>query len=238
MVIECIGLPGSGKTHLMNMLERELRRRDVEYVNVSGQCMHNFFWKAGRKGARSLIYLDGGARKYRDQLRGILGREAEKKSSFGIYDGPEYAIKSAVLLDYLYRKMTESHKIYLFDEGLVHTFVKYCADARISGEVFEKLIRAAEKRLGPSRLVVYNECGVEECMRSILKRDRHTCEFDELESGRKEELLREYERLNEAYRRNRRVLAVNREEDGRVRTARVIGGIKRLYRRAGRKAAE
>ena len=35
MVIECIGLSGSGKTELLELIEKELKRREVDYVNVS-----------------------------------------------------------------------------------------------------------------------------------------------------------------------------------------------------------
>ena len=55
MVIECIGLPGSGKTYLMELVGKELERREVDYVNVSANLMNRFSWKLMRKIARAAI---------------------------------------------------------------------------------------------------------------------------------------------------------------------------------------
>lgn len=85
MVIECIGLPGSGKTYLMELVEKELRRREVDYVNVSANLMNRITWKILRKAARALIYLNADARWLRDRLIKILDEEGER-SSFGIYE--------------------------------------------------------------------------------------------------------------------------------------------------------
>ena len=83
MVIECMGLPGSGKTYLMELVEKELRRREVDYVNVSANLMNRISWKILRKIARALIYLSPDARWLRDRLLKILGEEGELHSSFG-----------------------------------------------------------------------------------------------------------------------------------------------------------
>ena len=72
MVIECIGLPGSGKTFLFDKLSEELRQREVEYVNVSERCMNSILWKIGKKLARALIFLSGDARRYRDGMRKLM----------------------------------------------------------------------------------------------------------------------------------------------------------------------
>ena len=89
MVIECIGLPGSGKTYLMELVGKELDRREVDYVNVSANLMDRITWKLLRKIARALIYLSADARWLRDTLRKILAEEGTLQSSTGIYKNEE-----------------------------------------------------------------------------------------------------------------------------------------------------
>lgn len=236
MVIECIGLPGSGKTYLMEKVGRELGRRDVEYINVSDCCMNRITWKIGRKLARALIYLSGDARWLRKRLRAILEEEGELSSSFGIYRNPDHTIRSAALFGFLYRRMVRSSKLYLFDEGLAHTLVKFCADFRISGDTFLKMVRASEEGVRNSRIVIFNEISIEDCIESIEKRNRHICEFDELGGDRLADLLGEYERLNGIYKENCSVLEVRREEEDRKKVSRIFGKIRQVLQRAGSRA--
>ena len=72
MVIECIGLPGSGKSELMGLVEKELGRREVDYVNVSASLRNRISWKILRAVAGALIYLSADARWLRDRLRAVL----------------------------------------------------------------------------------------------------------------------------------------------------------------------
>ncbi len=75
MVIECIGLSGSGKTELLELIEKELKRREVDYVNVSANLKRGIVWKFLRVIAGALIFLSADARWLRDRLRGILEKE-------------------------------------------------------------------------------------------------------------------------------------------------------------------
>ena len=159
MVIECMGLPGSGKTYLMELVEKELRRREVDYVNVSAGLMNRISWKILRKIARALIYLSPDARWLRDRLLKILGEEGELHSSFGIYENEKYTVKSAALFAFIYRRMIRSHKLYLFDEGLVHALVKFCADFKISDETFGKMV--TEFSVSSFNRAFFEKCGLD-----------------------------------------------------------------------------
>ncbi len=236
MVIECIGLPGSGKTFLLNNLDRELKRRDVDYLNVSARCTDSLPWKIGRRLARALVFLSGDARWLRRRLRKILEEEGTLASGFGIYENPDYTIRSAALFSLMYRRMTKSSRIYLFDEGLVHALVKFCADFKISDGTFLKMVRAAEEGTRTSRIVIANGISVEDCLKSIKERDRHICAFDELEGSRLTDLLGEYERLNGTYAEHFRVLEVRREEENRRKVSRVLGRIRQVLEKAGNRA--
>ena len=228
MVIECIGLPGSGKTYLMELVEKELRRREVDYVNVSAGLMNRISWKILRKIARALIYLSADARWLRDRLLKILGEEGELHSSFGIYENEKYTVKSAALFSFIYRRMIRSHKLYLFDEGLVHALVKFCADFKISDETFRKMVTESERGLHSSRLVIFCEISMEDCLASIEKRNRHICAFDELSGDALAGILGEYARLNEVYGNNYSVLKIRREDENRKKMSRVFGKIRRI----------
>lgn len=238
MVIECIGLPGSGKTFLFDKLSEELKEREVEYVNVSERCMNSILWKIGKKLARALIFLSGDARRYRDGMRKLIRGREKTESSFGIFKDPEYTIRSAALLIYLYQRMMESHKIYLFDEGLVHTLVKFCADHKVSSRTFTRMAAMTERRLSGDRIVVLNEISQQACLESIQQRNRHICEFDELSAEQLTEILSEYDRLNELYRERYSVLTVKREDKVRTNVSRIIGRIKKLLARASGKASQ
>ena len=228
MVIECIGLPGSGKTYLMELVEKELVRREVDYVNVSANLMNRISWKIFQRIARALIYLSADARWLRDRLLKILGEEGELRSSFGIYENEKYTVRSAALFAFMYRRMIRSPKLYLFDEGLIHALVKFCADFRISDETFRKLVTESERGLHSSRLVICNEISVEECLASIEKRDRHICAFDELKGDALTDILGEYARLVEFYGSNFSVLKIRREDENRKKLSLVFGKIRRI----------
>ena len=236
MVIECIGLPGSGKTYLMDKLDRQLGLREVEYVNVTANCAGRLLWKIGRRLARALIFLSGDARMLRKRMRGILEEAGEHESRFGIYQNADYTIRSLALYNYLYRRMIKTHTIYLFDEGMVHALVKLCADFGYSDETFRKMAQVSEQGIHTSRLVILNEISREDCFKSIRKRDRHVCEFDELDDSRLTEILGEYERLNNAYRKDFSVMEVRREEETPKKIGRIISRIRYLLEKAGERA--
>ena len=124
MVIECIGLPGSGKTELTELIEKELKRREVDYVNVSAKLRHSIGWKLLRVIAGALIFLSADARWLRDRLRGILQKE-EPAGSFGVYENEKRVFRNLAAYSFWYRRMIRSHRIFLFDEGMLHTLMMF-----------------------------------------------------------------------------------------------------------------
>ena len=205
MVIECIGIPGSGKTELAELIEKELKRREVDYVNVSDNLRRRITWKFLRVVARALIFLNADARWLRDRLRGILQNE-ESVSNFGVYDSENSVIRSLAVYSIWYRRMIRSHKIFLFDEGIVHTLMMFCADRRIPEDVFRKMASAAERGVRSARLVISNES----------------------ESGVRDDFMNEYERLRKAYGRDSRVLEIRKEDENRKKLSRVFGRIRQI----------
>ncbi|MBQ8987558.1 MAG: hypothetical protein IJ100_10060, partial [Lachnospiraceae bacterium] len=107
-------------------------------------------------------------------------------------------------------------------EGLVHAIVKFCADFALCDETFLALTEAAERGLTKRRLVVYNAISLENGFRSLKKRDRHICAFDELPDEALRGILREYARLNTAYENSHKVVTVRREEEIDDKTGRIM----------------
>ena len=222
MVIECIGLPGSGKTFLMSHLEQEIGKRGLRCINASDRSMNRFSWKAARKLLHAGIFLMRGARQVRARMEKALLMEPQAHSRYGIYEDERFTLESAAIFRLVYRHMMASDTVYLFDEGLVHAIVKFCADFAMGGETFGALIEAAESGLKGKRLVVYNAISEENCFVSLRKRDRHICAFDELPDDALHGILREYARLNTIYASGHTTVKVLREEDIEVKIVRIM----------------
>lgn len=225
MVVECIGLPGSGKTFLIRELEKELTAAGFRAVNVSQRRMERLSWKLAAKIFRAAVPFDRSMGRLCRRLKEILEKEKPLDSRFGIYENTEYSVRSAAVFVKLYRKMMQSPKVYLFDEGLVHTLVKLCADFGITDGIFLEMADETEKRLSGERVVIHNEIAVADCAASIAKRDRHICAFDELTGDRLDAILREYTRLNRAYAGRYNTVCVSRKEEIRIRTKRILSRI-------------
>ena len=267
MIVECIGLPGSGKSYLFRSVEEELTRRGVPCVNAGDRSMNSPLWKAGKKVLHRTIFLSREARESRDRMRKILaeaglsdkpgrtGRTRQEsragraepdrrafplRSRYGINTDERFTVESAAIFAAVYRRMARSRKVYLFDEGLVHTIVKFCAEFHLPDKVFTELLAACGTFRGDSRIVVYNEISLADCIESIRKRDRHICAFDELSGDRLRELLEQYVRLNACYAAREPVLTVLRTEEERDKRGRICEEIlrRRKQGRGGKREEE
>ena len=234
MVVECIGLPGSGKTYLMRSVEEELLKRGIPCVNAGERSMHSVWWKAAKKVLHRTIFLDRDAREIRERMRKILeeaggSRQEDRafplRSRYGINTDERFTVESAAIFVAAYRLMERSEKVYLFDEGLVHTIVKFCAEFHLPESVFLEMVAACGPFDELSRIVVHNRISVDDCVRSIQERDRHICAFDELPEEKLRELLEQYAGLNACYAAHYPVLTVSRTEDEAEKRKRICGGI-------------
>ncbi len=222
MVLECIGLPGSGKTYLIGKLQAELEKKGIPAVNASESRSNRVSRKIAGKILRAGVIPDREAGELRSRLREILADGEPWSSRFGIYEDTGYTVRSAAAFVQQYRKMMHSPKVYLLDEGLVHALVKLCADFGIRDEIFLSMAGEAEKRLTGQRLVVHNGIRMEDCIASIADRNRHICAFDELRGEKLEDILREYERLNRCYAAHFDTVEVRREEEDHLKTERIL----------------
>lgn len=228
MVIECIGLPGSGKGELMKLVGKELERREVDYINVSFKMKHNIIWKLMGAAAGALIYLSSDARWLRDRLREILRGEGGSPSRFGISADPERLIRAIAVYAFWYRRFIRSHKLYLFDEGMVHLITLFAADHEIRDETFRKIVVASERGIRKARLVILNKVPVEEALLSMDTGEGSEKIFGKAEGEDRAELFREWDRFTEVYKSCFRALEVQSGEEKRKKMSRVFGRIRQI----------
>lgn len=228
MVIECIGLPGSGKAELMKLVGKELEKREVDYINVSLKMKHNIIWKLMGAAAGLLIYLNSDARWLRDRLREILRREGGSQSRYGISGDPERLIRAIAVYAFWYRRFIRSHKLYLFDEGMIHLITMFCADHKISDETFRKIVVASERGIRKARLVILSKVPVEEALLSMDTGEGSEKIFGKTEGEDRAELFREWDRFTEVYKSCFRVLEIQSGEEKRKKMSRVFGRIRQI----------
>ena len=217
----------------MRSVEEELLKRGIPCVNAGERSMHSVWWKAAKKVLHRTIFLDRDAREIRGRFLSILEKEKPLQSRYGINTDERFTVESAAIFVAAYRLMERSEKVYLFDEGLVHTIVKFCAEFHLPESVFLEMVAACGPFDELSRLVVHNRISVDDCVRSIQERDRHICAFDELPEEKLRELLEQYAGLNACYAAHYPVLTVSRTEDEAEKRKRICGGIFR--KRTGNK---
>ena len=217
----------------MRSVEEELLKRGIPCVNAGERSMHSVWWKAAKKVLHRTIFLDRDAREIRGRFLSILEKEKPLQSRYGINTDERFTVESAAIFVAAYRLMERSEKVYLFDEGLVHTIVKFCAEFHLPESVFLEMVAACGPFDELSRIVVHNRISVDDCFRSIQKRNRHICAFDELPEEKLRELLEQYAGLNACYAAHYPVLTVSRTEDEAEKRKRICGGIFR--KRTGNK---
>ena len=111
MVLECIGLPGSGKTYLIGKLQAELEKKGIPAVNASDSRSNRVSRKIAGKILRAGVIPDREAGELRSRLREILADGEPWSSRFGIYEDTGYTVRSAAAFVQQYRKMMHSPKV-------------------------------------------------------------------------------------------------------------------------------
>ncbi len=233
MVIECMGLPGSGKTELIELTERELRRREVDYINVSAKLRHNVLWKLVKMVAGALIYLSADARWLRDRVLKLLQEEKASGGSFGIFENEREVIRKDALYAFCYRRMIRSHKLFLFDEGMAQLLTSFGADHRICDETFRKVVATSQRGIRSARLVIYNRTSAEEALSALSGEKGQNSAAAKLREEDRTEFLREWERCGEVYKKDPQVLELQRTDEKRKKLSRVFGRIRQSLSEPG-----
>lgn len=212
MILETIGLPGGGKTYLCDEIEKRLNNNNTDSVNILKYTSNIVIFKIIKKLFIFIANRTKLARDTRSAIKLILKQE-DSESKFGIYNNEFYSINIICSFIILYRLLEKSNKVYVFDEGIVHTVIKMCADFTLSKQTFNSIMNIIEASLNNKNwYVIYNHIEIENCIESIKKRDRHICVFDELPENKLYLILQYYDKYNEFYCNTRKVLIVERNE--------------------------
>lgn len=227
MIIEAIGLPGSGKTFLFNKLKEKLSDEKKVY-NFTELSRNNLHCKIVVMLFLSFISLPFTFLNWKKELYTIIDNELPHRSSFGLYSSPTYCVNYAILMCIVYRFMYQSEKVFLFDEGMYHNIVKLCSDFNWPIEVSEKLLQKCNElaRIEENRknhIVIYNYYPVYETKNSIKNRNRHVSLFDELSNEQLDSILKRYENYNEKI--FKQAIVINRSDSIEKNLRRIISEI-------------
>ncbi len=182
MVVEFMGMPGSGKTFISNALVLSLKQDSVKAINIIDKSRYNFFYK----GLFKILKLMGPRRKvYREfalRLKRILNKRLDKMAKFNNCCIDTY-INSIVFYCFLYDLFYHKRRLYIFDEGILQQLVNIMVNFNPSEEEINEILELFKGYHIP---VIYLRVEIDDVLNSIKSRDRHDCYIDELEG---EELI-------------------------------------------------
>ncbi len=196
MVIELYGIPGSGKTTLIQKIQPPDAPSYSGGRGVRGAVL-NVVKKA-------VVFLPSSLR-YKAEIRKIIRGHA---------DGPRYVRKSVsghldniVMLAFGYRRLRG--RIFM-DEGIIHRVISFAINYNIGADRVPLILDVLRESMKDVRSY-YLKASVSECFQSVRKRNRHICEMDELDDERLLDFLKRYESYCEAVREKCHSGTVTRE---------------------------
>lgn len=227
MIIEFIGLPGSGKSYFAKQLEDKLDLENIKCKNITEFSRNTIVGKIIKKTLYKTININLNIKKYRDCIENVLDNKNNLKSVYHMYNSYRNCTNALAILIYLYNKLGNSKKIYIFDEGLMHWIVKMGADFELNENIVQSIIEIVKKLLiNKNNLVIYNQIEIEDCKKSLLNRNRHVCAFDELKSEDLDNILEQYYKMCKIIKRKCNTLEINRFEEDNIKLLKVMNKIK------------
>lgn len=190
MVIEFMGLPGSGKSFLGNRIEEKCAVKGKKCVNVIDRSRTSFCWKTVFKLLHMLLPA---LPSYRDELNHLCEVATEYLAIQPRYNYDSVQIRNyigqIVFLKMLYVKLINSKTLYIFDEGIAQQFV----NIRVNYNVSEEILRGMYVVLQQELNAFYLMSPLEVVKDSIEKRNRHVCYIDELKGINLDKFLVDYQ---------------------------------------------
>lgn len=190
MIIEFMGLPGSGKTYLCNALVQNLQEDEIRAVNLVDRFRTDFKYKIAHHIAMLGAKVHPVFFRMRREMRSILKNYLTKKAAYSTADIYRYVDQ---LLEYcfLYYFLKNRKKVYIFDEGIYQQMATMMTNFEVSRSDIEKLLVIIVEHVR-IQCVAY-EATVEQALWSIQERNRHTCFIDELSGAALLDFLETYQ---------------------------------------------
>ena len=190
MMIEYLGIPGSGKTTIMRQQIEEYKRQDVKYQDLSRYKGMPMWLKVFYKLADYAVYMLPKYKKQMTALREVCkGCPSEPKYlPFSL----DYCIKDIVQATLLQDAFGGGKRLVLNDEGQMLRVVFLCVQYGVD-------VNAIMKCLNVPSLVKteYVKVDAETAYQRIKARNRHVCPMDELSDERLMEYLKDTENVCE-----------------------------------------
>lgn len=180
MIIELFGSPGSGKTYAINQIHPGAIKE--------GKNKKDLVLDPIKRVIKKSISLTPYAFAIRRKIRGcIVGCKIEtpKYKPVEIND----FIWNISMLGSVYR--FSRRNVYM-DEGIVHRTISMCINYGIDKEICENIIKNLSYVIKDVN-VIYLSVPIDECMKSIIERNRHEHSIDELKGEKLSAFLRSYE---------------------------------------------
>lgn len=175
MIIEYLGVPGSGKSFLANKYKEELKAKEIPFLDLSRWKGMPLWLKVFYKITDKCLFVLPKYRKLRGSLKKICKKYAHVQPSYLPFS-IDYCIErivSSVLLQDVFGKCK---KITINDEGLlqwvVFLNVQYGIDIK---NILNQL-----KPFSPNVKVQLIDISIEQAFENIKKRNRHICPMDEM----------------------------------------------------------
>lgn len=178
MVTELYGLPGAGKTTIIKNFT------DGRATTVSGsKGLKRYIIQIAKK---IVVYLPSSIQ-YKRRMNTIMKSYSEK--SIYINRPKKQYYNNIVMVAFGYKNM--GNAVYM-DEGLIHRIITMAVNFGLTEDDVLALIDLFEPCMRGVRSF-YLDVPAEECLRSIMARDRHECEMDEFNKDTLKKYLRDYE---------------------------------------------
>ncbi|MDQ8569122.1 hypothetical protein Q3F79_12865, partial [Enterococcus faecium] len=178
MIIELFGLPGSGKSYLTSKLIDELNSEGIQAVNVTEYLNGTIKGRIIKKILLNSFCINSPLKRIRNDIINLVPKKNSWKSNFGIYNTSDFTLNTIAMILYLQMKMNDN-KVYILDEGAMHTIVKMAGDFDLKFEEVSDLSTYVLKKLRSNEgLIIYNSASIEKSIESIKSRNRHVCTFD------------------------------------------------------------
>lgn len=229
MIVEVFGMPGSGKSYFANRLVKEMEKDGIKAVNMTEYMNTTVLGRAEKKVLYYMIQASFRASNIKNKVISCIPNNKNWKSEFQIYHSAEFCINTLSLILYIQRKYTKK-KVYIFDEGALHTIIKMLADFNISVEETQKLKAYVIKKIKKNNgIMIYNQISVDDCIKSIKKRNRHVCAFDEFSGEKLVSILNKYQKACEFIAIDSEVIKIER----RVNIEKNIETVKKYIKMKG-----
>lgn len=198
MIIEIYGLPGAGKSYLLQRLNGG---------KSTGIVSENWIKRVLIRFVKKIVIFTPSSCLLRKKIKSVIKNIPEipvyynrRKSCY---------INNLVMVAFGYH--WAGHRSIYMDEGIIHRLVSLAVNYALPIEQLMELMDIFQDYLNFAE-VIYLNASIEECMDSIRKRNRHKVEMDELSDNDLRHLLSDYQKCFDAINKKYEYITVTRND--------------------------